>query len=322
MAWKVHFAGGATAAMPFFKKAVEIDPNFAMAHAALGRIYQDIDESDLSAESLSKAWNLRERTSDREKFFITANYEALVTGNMEEARQTCETWSRTYPRDPIPTTILSGYVNGVAGRYEVALDWARKSIGLDPDFGIAYHNFGANSMYLNRLDDAENALRLAAGRGLEIDEHLMLAYDLAFLKGDRAGMEQASARARRRTGGEGWISDKEAFALAYYGRLTEARNATDRAVTFSERTGEQERAGLWEVGATVREALFGNRAEARQRAGRALKLSRNREVEYGAAFALAQSSMLPAGGVLLRHQSQPCGKGASLPEGHGIGVTV
>jgi DNA-binding winged helix-turn-helix (wHTH) protein/tetratricopeptide (TPR) repeat protein len=289
MAWKVHFAGGATAAMPFFKRAVEIDPNFAMAHAALGRIYQDIDESDLSAESLSKAWNLRERTSDREKFFITANYEALVTGNMEEARQTCETWSRTYPRDPIPTTILSGYVNGVAGRYEVALDWARKSIGLDPDFGIAYHNFGANSMYLNRLDDAENGLRLAAERGLEIDEHVMLAYDLAFLKGDRAGMEQASARARRRTGGEGWISDKEAFALAYYGRLAEARNATDRAVTFSEHTGEQERAGLWEVGAAVREAFFGNRAEARQRAGRALKFSRNREVEYGAAFALARS---------------------------------
>jgi DNA-binding winged helix-turn-helix (wHTH) protein/tetratricopeptide (TPR) repeat protein len=288
-AWKVHFASGATASMPFFRQAVEIDPNFAMAHAALGRIYQDIDESDLSSGSLSRAWQLRERTSDPEKFFITANYEALVIGNMEVARETCETWARAYPRDPIPTTMLSGYVNRVAGRYEVALDWARKSIGLDPDFGIAYYSLAANSMYLNRLDDAENGLRLAAERGVEIDEHVMLAYDLAFLKGDRAGMEQASARARRRTGGEGWISDKEAFALAYYGRLTEARNATDRAVTFSERTGEQERAGLWEVGAAVREALFGNASAARRRAVAALKLSRNREVEYGAAFALAQS---------------------------------
>lgn len=289
IAWKVHFASGATASMPFFKRAVEIDPNFAMAHAALGRIYQDIDESDLSSGSLSRAWQLRERTSDPEKFFITANYEALVTGNMEEARQTCETWARTYPRDPIPATMLSGYVNRVAGRYEVALDWARKSIGLDPDFGIAYFNLAANSMYLNRLDEAENALRLATGRGSEIDEHVMLAHDLAFLNGDWEGMERASVRARQRTGGEGWISNKEAFALAYYGRLAEARSATDRAVTFSEHTGEQERAGLWEVGAAVREALFGNGAEARQRAGRALKLSRNREVEYGAAFALAQS---------------------------------
>jgi DNA-binding winged helix-turn-helix (wHTH) protein/tetratricopeptide (TPR) repeat protein len=289
MAWKVHFASGATASMPLFRRAVEIDPNFAMAHAALGRIYQDIDESDLSSASLSRAWQLRERTSDREKFFITANYEALVTGNMEEARQTCEAWSRTYPRDAIPTTLLSGYVNKVAGRYEVALDWARKSIGLDPDFGIAYYSLAANNMYLNRLDEAENGLRLAAGRGLEIDEHVGLAHDLAFLKGDWAGMERASMRARQRTGGEGWISNKEAFALAYYGRLTEAESATDRAVTFSEHTREQERAGLWEVGSAVREALFGNRGEARQRAGRALKLSRNREVEYGAAFALARS---------------------------------
>jgi DNA-binding winged helix-turn-helix (wHTH) protein/tetratricopeptide (TPR) repeat protein len=289
MAWKVHFAGGATASMPLFRRAVEIDPNFAMAHAALGRIYQDIDESDLSSASLSRAWQLRERTSDPEKFFITANYEALVTGNMEEARQTCEMWSRTYPRDAIPATLLSGYVNRVAGRYEVALDWARKSIGLDPDFGMAYFNLAANNMYLNRLDEAENALRLAAGRGLEIDEHVGLAHDLAFLKGDWAGMEQASARARLRTGGEGWVSNKEAFALAYYGRLADARSATDRAVTFSEQTGERERAGLWEIGAAVREAFFGNRAEARQRAGRALKFSRNREVEYGAAFALARS---------------------------------
>jgi tetratricopeptide (TPR) repeat protein len=287
--WKIQFTGGATASMPFFKRAVEIDPNFAMAHAALGRIYHDVEESDLSAESLGKAWQLRGRTSDREKFFITANYEALVTGNMEEARQTCETWARIYPRDPIPTTMLSGYVSKVAGRYDVALGWARKSVELDPDFGMGYYNLGADSMYLNRLDEAENALRLAAGRGVEIDEFMMLAYDVAFLRGDQAEIEKASSQARQRTGGEGWISNKEAFALAYYGRLHESRSATDRAVEFGSHAAQQERAGLWEAGAAVREALYGNAAEARRRAEAALKLSRNREVEYGAAFALARS---------------------------------
>lgn len=287
--WRLQFANGATASMPFFKRAVEIDPNFAMAHAALGRIYQDLDESDLSAESLSRAWELRERTSDREKFFITANYQALVTGNMEEARQTCETWARTYPRDPIPTTMLSGYVNKVAGRYEVALDWARKSIRLDPDFVVGYYNLGVDNMYLNRLDEAENALRLATGRGLAWDESFMLAYDVAFLKDNRAAMEQTSAKARQRTGSEGWISNKEAFALAYDGRLREARSATNRAVAFSEHAAQPERAALWQAGAAVREALYGNAAEARQRAAAALKLSRNREVEYGAAFAFAKS---------------------------------
>jgi tetratricopeptide (TPR) repeat protein len=291
--WKVHFTSGATASMPFFRRAVEIDPAFAMAHAALGRIYADLDEPDLSAESLSKAWQMRERTSDREKFFIAANYQALVTGNMEEARQTCETWARTYPRDPIPTTMLSGYVNRVAGRYDVGLDWAQKSVTLDPDFGIGYYNLGANSMYLNRLDETRNALRLAAGRGLGLDEFVMLAYDVAFLDGDWPGMEQTSARARQRTGSEGWISNKEAFALAYYGRLTDARHATDRAVGFSEHATQQERAGLWEAAAAVREALYGNAAQARQHAEAALKLSRNREVEYGVAFALARSGDMP-----------------------------
>ena len=291
-AWKVQFTSGATASMPFFKRAVEIDPNFAAAHAALGRIYQDLDEADLSAKSLRMAWQLRERTSDRERFFITANYEALVTGNMEQARQTCETWARTYPRDPLPTTMLSGYVNKIAGRYEVALDWARKSIEIDPDFAISYYNLGVNSMYLDRLDGAENALRLAAGRGLENDELVMLAHDIAFLKGDWAGMNRVAAHAGQRMGGEGWISDKEASALAYYGRLKEARAATDRAVEYSKQAGLEERAGLWEAGAAVREAMYGNATEARQRAAEALKLSRSGEVEFRAAFALARSGAM------------------------------
>jgi eukaryotic-like serine/threonine-protein kinase len=298
--WKVHFTSGATASMPFFKRAVEIDPNFAMAHAALGRMYQDLEASDLSAESLTRAWQLRERTSDREKFFITANYQALVTGNMEEARQTCETWVRVYPHDPIPTTLLSGYINKVAGRYESALDWARKSIAIDPDFGISYYSLGADNMSLNRLEEAENALRLAAGRGLEWDEFLMLSYDLAFVKDDRAGMERAASRARERANGEGWVSNKEAFALAYQGRLREARIATDRAVAFATHTAQPERAGLWEAGAAVREALFGNAAEAKRRAQAALKLSRNREVEYAAAFALARSGDLTQAQSLAR----------------------
>lgn len=298
MGWKVQFTSGATASMPFFKRAVEIDPNFAMAHAALGRMYQDLDESDLSAESLSRAWQLRDRTSDREKLFITANYQALVTGNMEQARQTCETWTRIYPRDPIPATLLSGYMNRVAGRYEIALDWGRKSIEIDPDFGIGYYNLGADDMYLGRLDEAGNALRLATGRGLEWDELLMLAFDVAFLRNDSARMEQISQRARQRTSGEGWVSNKEAFALAYYGRLREARSATDRAVESSSHAAQPERAGLWEAGAAVREALLGNAAEARRRAQAALKLSRNREVEYAVAFALARSGAVAQAEVL------------------------
>ena len=289
MAWKVHSSSGATAALPLFRRATEIDPNFAMAHAALGRMYADLDESDLSAESTTRAWQLRDRTSDREKFFITAGYQTLVTGNLEKAQQTCEAWAQTYPREALPHTQLSGYINKAAGQYEKAAAEARKAIDLDPDFAFGYFNVAVNNVYLDRLGEAEKALQRAAGRGLEMDEFIGLGYDIAFLRGDVVGMEREAARARGRSGGENWISNKEAFALAYAGHLQRARIMSRRAVDQARQAVQRERAGLWEAGAAVREALFGNPSEATKRAMAALELSKDREVEYGAAFALAST---------------------------------
>src|SRR5207245_4950946 len=175
------------------------------------RMYADIDESDLSAESTTRAWQLRDRASDQEKFVISAGYDTLVTGNLEQARQTCEAWARTYPRDARPHLILSGIVNKYAGQYEKALAEGRKAIELDPDFAIGYYNLAVNHAYLNRLGEAEDALRRAAGRGLEIDEFVMLEYDIAFLRGDRAGLEGVAARARGSSGGDNWICAREAY---------------------------------------------------------------------------------------------------------------
>ena len=286
-AWRIHAARGATASLPLFRRAAELDPEFAMAHASLGRVYADLDQSDLSMGSVERAWQLRGRASDRERFFITANYELLVTGNLEEARKTGEAWGQTYPRDAAPHMMLSGYVNKVPGRYEEAAAEAEKAIELDPDFGIGYYNLAVNNAYLERLDQAERVLQRAEARGLEIDEFLMLAYDLAFLRKDRAAMERVSEQARRKSGPESWISNKEAFADAYTGRLQQARNVSHRAVAEAEEGGQEERAALWEAGAAVREALFRNAREAKERAKAALTLVHDREVQYGAAFALA-----------------------------------
>jgi DNA-binding winged helix-turn-helix (wHTH) protein len=285
-AWKVHNSRGGAAALPLFRRATEIDPNFAMAHASLGRMYADIDELDLSAESTSRAWQLRDRTSDREKFFITASYEALVTGNLEKARQTCEAWARTYPRDALPHVMLSGYLNKVTAQYERAAAEAQKAIELDPDFAVGYYNLAVNYAYVDRLGEAENTLRRAAGRGLEIDEFDMLEYDIAFLSADQPGMEREAARARERSG-ESWISNKEAFALAYSGRLKQARAMSRRAMEQAQQAAQRERAGLWNAGEALQEAFFGNAFEASKRAEAALELSKDREVEYGAAVALA-----------------------------------
>ena len=287
--WKLHTSSGAMSAMPLFKRAVEIDPNFALAHSTLGREYADLDESDLSTESATKAWQLRDHTSDRERFLITANYEGLATGNLEKARQNDEAWAQTYPREPIPHSMLAGYPAKAAGRYEQAIVEARKAIELDPDFAIGYYNLGVNHVYLNRLEEGENALRRAAGRGIEIDEFIMLEHDIAFLKCDQAAMERAVSRARERSGGDTWISNKEAFAQAYLGHLRKANVLTQRAVAAALQDSQPERAGLWEAGAGLRAAFFGDALQARQRATAALQHSNNREVEFGAALALAFS---------------------------------
>jgi tetratricopeptide (TPR) repeat protein len=216
-----------------------------------------------------------------------------VTGNEEQVQQTCEAWAQTYPRDALPHSFLSGYANKAAGQYEKAAAEGRRAIELDPDFAVGYYGLAVNQAYLGRLEDAENTLRRAYGRGVETDEFIMLDYDIAFLKGDPAGMEREAARARERSGGETWISDHEAFALAYSGHLQQARSLTRRAVEQAQQVAQRERAGLWEAGAAVRESLFGNASEAKKKAKAALDLSKDREVEYGAAFALTLSEDSP-----------------------------
>ncbi len=287
--WKLHTSSGAMAAMPMLKRAVEIDPNFALAQATMGREYADLDESDLSAASTTKAWQLRDHASDREKFYITATYEGLATGNLEKARQNDEAWAQTYPRDPVPHSMLAGFPNKAAGRYELAIVEARKAIELDPDFAIGYYNLGVNHVYLDRVQEGENVLRRAAARGLEIDEFIMLEHDIAFLKGDQEGMERAVARGRERSGGDTWISNKDSYAVAYAGQLKKARALSQRAMDQAMQEGQPERAGLWQAGESLREAFFGNASQAKERAVAALKLSNNREVEFGAALALALS---------------------------------
>jgi tetratricopeptide (TPR) repeat protein len=273
--------------LPFFQRATEIDPEFAMAHASLGRMYADLDQLGLAAASIARAWQLRERASDREKFFITSNYEILVTGNLEAAQQTCEAWARAYPRESLPHNALAGIVHKTPGRYDKALAETSKAIELDPYFWVGYYSLGVLNVYLGRLDDGDAALRAAAARGLDADEFIMLAYDIDFLKDDRAGMEREAARARARPSGENWMSAREAFVAAYSGHLQNARIISDRAVAQAQQAGQPERAALWAAGAAIREALYGNKEGATEWAHATLKLSTDREVEYGSALAFA-----------------------------------
>ncbi len=287
-AWKVlHSANDLGAAVPLFQRAIAIDPNFAMAYAALGFTYGLMGEGALAAESDSKAYRLRDRTSDSEKFFITAAYDLWVTGNLEKAQQTCELWTQTYPRDLSPLANLGAFVYPTFGKYEKAAEEARKQIEIDPDFPVGYLQLAFNYQFLNRLGEAGKVLERASQRKLDMPEFWPTAYDIAFLKGDNAEMQRVVTLTKGKSGEEDAISLREGFVLAYSGHLQEARKKSRRAVDLAQQGGKRGRAALFETAAALWESFFGNAPAAKQGAAAALKLSNDRDVEYGAAFALA-----------------------------------
>ena len=284
---KANLASGAAAALPLFQRAVEIDPKFAIAHAYLGLLYSTIAEFALSVESTRKAYQLQDRASDREKFFITAFYHVQVTGNLEKAQKTCEEFAQTYPRESTPHGFLAAMIYPPLGKYERAVEEARKLVELEPDFPIGYYQLAFNYTYLDRLGEAEKALQRAAERKLEITELLIQRYDIAFLKGDKAGMEREAALGHGKPDVEDWISQREAFVLTYSGHLKQARTMSRRAVDLAQQPTQRGKAALYKAGAALWEALVGNAPAARQSAMAALELAKDRDVQYGAAFALA-----------------------------------
>ena len=232
---KLLSSTGSAAAVPLFKHATEIDPEFAMAHTLLGRMYGDIGESVLSAESTTKGYQLRDRASDQEKFFIAASYDMQVTGNLEKAQQTCELWAQAYPRAREAHGFLGGIIYPVFGKYEASVEKAKIVIRLDPDFPIGYGILAFSSLALGRTEDAEQAVQQALERKLQRDDFYVLRYQIAFLKGDQAGMERVAAQAQGRPGAEDWILNSEGFVSAYSGHLEEARGGHTRRRTWRRR---------------------------------------------------------------------------------------
>jgi tetratricopeptide (TPR) repeat protein len=289
MGWKTNISAGVEAGLPFMKRAVEIDPKFAMGYAALALYAGASGESDLATESIRKAYDLRERASDKERFFITAYYHGRGTGNQEKALQTCEQWAQVYPREWSAHTMLTGFVCPVLGRYEKGVEEGRKAIELVPDAYTGYYLLACNFIYLDRLADVEDVLRRTSDRKFENPLLAHLRFDLAFLKGDSAGMQREVAAAQGKPGAEDVISDRQAFALAYSGRMQEARKWSQSAITLAQQAGHRERAALFETRAALWEAFFGNFSMAKKTAMATLALAKNREDRYGAALVLAMA---------------------------------
>jgi serine/threonine protein kinase/tetratricopeptide (TPR) repeat protein len=285
-AWTVHFTKGPREAIPLVQRAIGIDPEFAMAHAFAGRLYGDIGESVRSREAMTRAFELRGRASDQERVFIMMNYQRQVAGNLEKAHQAATLWTQTYPRDVRPHGLLS-LLDQELGKYQASIGEAQKAIEVDPDFPFGYINLGWSYLFLDRIEDAVNTLKSAAARKLDAPNLLMLRYHIAFLRRDDAAMQQAAGQGRQNPGVEDWLAHAESSVLAYSGRLAQARSMSRHGVEVARQSALDERAALYEAGAAVREAFFGNAPEAKRRASAARQLSDARDVEWGAAFAWA-----------------------------------
>jgi eukaryotic-like serine/threonine-protein kinase len=272
-------------AIPQFQRAIKLDPNFAMAYAALSVCYLDIGEFSLASQYIQKGYDLRDRVSDRERFYIESRYAQNFTGDLQRSREILEQWKQAYPRDEVPLTNL-GVIYGNLGEYQKDLDVAEAAFKLNPS-GLNYSNLISSYTTLNRLDEARTLAAEALSHKLDSGFFRLGLYQLAFLKGDAAGMAEQISWARGKDGIEDALLATASDTAAYQGQLRKAEELTRQAAASAERVGEKETAAIYIAEGALHQALFGNSTEARKQATAALALSNGHDVQFMAAAALA-----------------------------------
>jgi Flp pilus assembly protein TadD len=273
------------AAIPFFQRAVSLDPNFAMAYARMGTCYSNLGETDRAAENSSKAYELRERVSEREKFYIDSHYQQNVIGDFEAARKAYELWVQTYPRDPIPVGNLSAIYQAL-GDYEKGLAVTQESLKLNSASGLIYSNLVAGYAGLNRFDEARATAQEAKARNLDSPAIYTVLYQIDFMQHDAAGMEREAAQVMGKPGDEDALLGVQSGFAAHAGQFSKATDLAMRAVKSAQRADEPEVAATYEAALAIQFALVGKVAQAKQHAQAALALSTGRDVQGMCAIAL------------------------------------
>src|SRR5579862_5431552 len=279
---------GSAAALPYDQRAIQLDPKFARGYNAVGGDYFNLSETGRASEYFTKAFQLREHASEREKLVIAANYYLNATGELDKAAQTYLEAIESYPRDYAAYGNL-GAVYGAQGQYEKAAEVTRQALRLAPDQSAFYGNLANYTVALQRFDEARQVIHEAQTR--KLDDFILhnALYALAFLGSDSAAIAEQQR----------WFAGKpeENFGLAlasdteaYGGHLGKARELTKRAVDSAIRADSKENGAIWQANAALQQAAYGNAAEARQSAAEALKLapaSQGVESEAALAFGMA-----------------------------------
>jgi len=244
------------AAIPHLKRATELDPNFAMAYATLGVAYGNQLEGKQAEESIKKAFALKERASERERFYISAHYYDEVSGEVEKTIETYEQWRQTYSRDSVPWDNL-GLAYRSLGQYEKALAAASEAMRVDPKDTYAYANLARSYLSLNRLDEARAVAEQAAAQKLDSRGTHHILFSLAFLRGDQASMEREVSGVKG-TGHEPILLGAKAEAEAARGRLKLARETDRQAELSANGNGMKEFAAILKAAAAMRNANYGD----------------------------------------------------------------
>ena len=275
---------GRLRSIPLLARAVELDPEFALAHASLGACYSGNGQRQLAIQSATRAYELRQRTTERERFFIEYAYDRDVTGDLEKAFQGVTVWTQTYPRDLDAHGLRGGFSAHGTGRYEDVIASSERALAIDPDFVFAHSESVSANMFLDRFDTAKRALQRAGAR---LDPPaLVLGYYIAVLEDDVATMDRLAMRIRESSAPH-LLQHAQSLAAARTGQLGRARTLAREAFDAAEGRGLRETAAVYTSAAAVWEAFSGNQSAARQRAVTALGLSNGRDVSYAGAFALA-----------------------------------
>ena len=282
---KITSEKGNVAAIPLFKRAIERDPNFASAYASLGRCYTATGQQEAGREYTSKAYELRDRASEREKFRISVMYRN-GTGELEKAVEVAQLWAQEYPRDKLAHFDSERPLRAL-GQHEAALRAILEALRLDPDDGPTYARLMASYTVMDRLDEAKAVYNQALARNIDFPGLHFQWYEIAFLERDEAEMAHQMASAANKPGVEDFFLITASQTENYYGRLHGGRKLTQSAIEAGQRNNREETVAGYEVGAAWTEADYGNFARAREGAKAAMTRASTRNVQIEAAVTLA-----------------------------------
>jgi serine/threonine protein kinase/tetratricopeptide (TPR) repeat protein len=276
------------AAAPFFKRAIELDPEFASAYSGLAACYLNLGESGLARANFAKAFELRNHVSEREKLLIAARYYNHVTGELPKAIEAYQLWTQAYPHDAGARGNL-GMLYGASGQYEKSIAETQEALRLEPDSGTNYSNLVLAQAALDRFDDARNTFNLEMAKKIEDPILRVNWFGVAFVLGDTAEMEKQMAWSAAKPQGEDNFLAAKSDAEGYYGHAKIAREFSKKAFESALRDDQKETAAQWKMDGALREVEFGNRQIAKQETAAARTLTSSHDTEILAAIALART---------------------------------